>query len=530
MRNPFAVAARSIVASDAWRPQAYFRGAAHDRFNLDWTYSQLSADWVLRMHLQTLRNRARELVANDSAAATIPALFAENIVGKDGIGMQSLMRSTRGELNARVNDKIEDAWYRWAEGEANGRFFASADRKLAWPELQALIVRTEPTDGEVVIRLVDGFDNPFRFSIDLLDADQIDHTLNRAGKPGENAIVMGVEIDGWGAPVAYHLFSNHPSETARGGRERTRVSAEDIIVQGLPWRPKQTRYVTWFAPVLMDLRMLSGYRLAELMAARAGAAHSGYIHGDPEKGYDPPKDEKGNYVSDVSQDIEPLSLQRLLPGETITFADPKHPTTAYEPFEKAMLRGIASALRVSYMSLTGDLNSTSYGSGRIGMLNERAVYEQLQQRFIRKVCKPIFRRWFKMAVLSGQLELDSYDLARYESAVQWHARPFPWIDPEKDIDAVGKEVDMGVNTLTRICQSKGLDFEEVMQERAAEIEIAERYKVPITLPGGKAAGAPAPDERGANEPDAKPADDEDEDTDTAAIARRRMRLARAGGT
>jgi lambda family phage portal protein len=127
-------------------------------------------------------------------------------------------------------------------------------------------------------------------------------------------------------------------------------------------------------------------------------------------------------------DADPGVIEQLPNGMEFQGWDPTHPTTAFAEFDKAILRSIATALRVSYMSLSSDLSDTSYGSGRIGMLAERVVYQKLQQRLIEKVHTRVYRRWLRSALLKGSIRLDSYDATRYD-AVAWHPRRFPWIDP-----------------------------------------------------------------------------------------------------
>ena len=53
-------------------------------------------------------------------------------------------------------------------------------------------------------------------------------------------------------------------------------------------RPGQSRGVTWFAPVMVSIRMLEGYQEAELVAARAGASKMGFFESSPVIGYSVP--------------------------------------------------------------------------------------------------------------------------------------------------------------------------------------------------------------------------------------------------
>jgi capsid protein len=52
---------------------------------------------------------------------------------------------------------------------------------------------------------------------------------------------------------------------------------------------------------------------------------------------------------------EPGSFEQLSAGMSISSWDPQHPVTAFSEFHKAVLRGIASSLGVSYAALASDL-------------------------------------------------------------------------------------------------------------------------------------------------------------------------------
>jgi lambda family phage portal protein len=503
--NPFAVAAQRLQpppllvsrrhrlsASTSWA------GAAGGRLNLDWFLGVLSADQVLQAEIETLRTRAQELCMNNSTASTIPKIWAENVVGKDGILLQARNRTTRDQPAERINLAIEDAWYRWCEHGT-----CTVDGRLNYCETETLTAQSEPRDGEVLIQLARGFDNPFGFALDVLDPAQLDVNYNVTADEGRNEIRMGVEVNRWGRPLYYHLWTNHPSEF-RSGRKRERVPESEIIHLYVQHRPKASRGVTWFAPVIIDLKNHGGYREAELTAARTAAAKMGWIQQrvNPDGTQAPPILPEDVADDHIKLDADPGVIEQLPPGYEFAGWDPTHPTTAFKEFDKAIIRSIAVAERVSYMSLSGDLSDTSYGSGRIGLLGERAVYEKFQQRHIERFSTPIYRAWLEMALLTGALQLPSLDARQYY-ACAWHARPFPWIDPAADMEAAETELALGVETYTRLAAKKGLDYEEVLQERQRERELRVKYGEPEPAVGKPAASA-QPNSNGA-------VSDEDED-------------------
>lgn len=488
MPNPFARAAAATVAharrADGFAPTAGSAGSPYagalPLTSLDWLYGSISANQAVRQVLPVLRDRANDLVANNSAAAPVPRIFSENVIGKDGITFTAAVPNSRGGFNDTVNDRLEDAWYRWCEPQ-----FASVERKWSWYDIETHLAEREPVDGEVLMRLVPGFGNAFNFAVEVLDPAQLDHQLNREAAPGQNAIVMGVEVDSWGAPVAYHLHPNHPSETRRAGRRSVHlvVPAEQIIHLFVLLRPKQQRGLSWFAPVIIDLNMLGGYRVAELTAARAGAIKWATLEVDPEKAEFLQGKSPGMPARIAAQ---PGMVQQLPAGMRLVQHDPQHPNSAFEPFDKAITRSIATALRLSYMSLSGDLSDTSYGSGRIGLLAERAVYQRLQQRIAQHVHQRVYRAWLREALLTDELPLGSFDPRRFDRVV-WHPRTFPWIDPEKDIKAAAMEIALGGSSHTRFAAAGGRDLGELLEEKARELQAAADAGVSLVLPIGTGA-------------------------------------------
>jgi lambda family phage portal protein len=465
--NPFAVALRTASAPQI---KATYAGAQIGRLMGDWVMGSVSADRALYSDLLTLRNRARELVISNATAARVPTLFAENVIGKDGILYQAAVRSTRDLPNKPVNKALETAWYRWSESNT-----ASPDGRRSWCETESLIAESEPTDGEVLIRLLRGFDNPFGFAVDLLDPDQLDEKYNVEPGDGRNEIRMGVEVDRWQRPVAYHLWNNHPSE--RRNRTRTRVPAEEIIHLYVQKRPRQTRGVTWFAPVVFDLKMLGGWREAHLVASRTASAKMGFLQQHPDAAAAPmtPEDPTANHIQ---MDADPGVIEQLPPGFTFESWDPTFPSTNFSEYDKAIVRTIATALRVSYISLSGDLSDTSYSSGRVGLLAERTVYEKLQQRHIERVSTPIFRAWLQMAMLKGAVSLPSYDATAYH-ACSWHPRSFPWVDPAADVETAEMELNqLKITSRSRLAAQKGLDYEELLQERQKDRDLEAQYGEP----------------------------------------------------
>jgi len=472
--NPFAAAAAQVRANAGARLSAgamTFAGANLGRLYEDFEAGNLSPDFELRLGNRLLRARARRLVRDNGYIAGFVGDLRTNIIGPTGIKLKPRVKKQDDELHQATNDNIGRAWADWSLAE-----HCSADRHDDWPSMQRLIMATIAVDGECIIRKLPYFDNPHGFALQLIDPDQLDEYYNRLPdvSGGSNEIRMGVEVDKYFAPVAYHIWNRHPADG--GLRMRERIDASEIIHLFVRYRPNQTRGVTWLAPVITDSWMYSGYTEAELVAARVHAAQMGVIKTiDPTNG--PPVDvneeTKQRHIT-----AQAGTFPELPPGTELQMFAPEHPSTAFKDFTNTILRGVARGLGPSYMTFTGDLNGTSYSSGRIGLLAERDLYRTIQFWLMSSLCRPVYGDWLRNALLAGALELDSR-LASDYTDVAWKARGWQWVDPLKDVQARILGIQHGMDSRTDALDDEGEDLEDTFQNLKREQELADKYDITI---------------------------------------------------
>lgn len=462
-----------------------YSGAAHNRLTLDWIRAPIrSADDEIRGDLSALRGRAREMVRNNSYASRFVDLAAENVVGHKGIQLQSRVLLPNGEFDRATNDRIEAAWKEWGNPEN-----ASADGRMSWTDIEHMALRSLTQDGEILIRILPGYGNRFGFAVQVLDPDQLDHEFNRPAGNGANEIRMGVEINEWGKPVRYHLWSKHPADFSQRDRKRIAVPADQIIHAYVLKRPGQTRGVTWFAPVLLDAKMLAGYQEAELVAARTAAAKMGW--------WVPREGEAGIGEGDpISMEASPGTFEFGPAGHDFAPFDPQHPTSAFRDFNKAILRSIATGLGVSYATIANDLESVNYSSIRAGLLSERDFWKRLQVWLYTHLHRRVYLEWMKWALTTGALRLPSRNTERWKDHI-WLPRGWPWVDPLKDVQAGLLAVRGGLDSRTRLAGEQGRDFEEILADLDREQQLAAEYEVELSAdprrPGGARASAKAPE-------------------------------------
>jgi lambda family phage portal protein len=453
-----------------------FNGSVGSRLTMDWVNAPiLSADQEIKGNLRILRGRARELSRNNAVAKSYLKILVANVLGERGIGYQPLVRNNNDELNQQFNRKIEKAWKEWCR-----RGNCTVDGKLSFRAAQSLVLQTVATDGEAFVRMVPGFDNKYRFALQMIDADQVDHLFSRWPSPGagrsaaENEIRMGVEVDVWGRPVAYHVNPAHPSDLG-GSLLRERIRAEYILHLYDPLRVQQTRGIPWFTPCMLEMRMVGGYMEAELVAARVSAAKIGFLEHTDDAAYEAPTEDEHRRI-----EANPGVIEELPPGLRFKEWNPEHPANAFPMFVKAALRFIAGGLGVSYNALAADLEGVNYSSMRSGLLIERDQWKICQSFMKENFLEPVFKNWLSMALLSGELVLDSRDPGRFLEG-KWEARGWPWVDPLKDVQASILGIGAGLRTRDRIIGEEGGDVEEVFEQIAREKKLAEQYGLEFTV-------------------------------------------------
>jgi lambda family phage portal protein len=458
-----------------------FKGAEFNRLTLDWNASRVPADEEIRAVMGRLRARARDLARNNPYIRQYLNLLKVNVVGPEGPRHQAQVRDNSGTLSRLSNDRIEAAWQDWSRAP-------TVDGKLSLVDFQHLTIETAAKEGEAFVRLRRGFaGNRFGFALEAVDPDLVDELNQRPPSRQRPEIRMGVEIDRYGKPLAYHIWD---APLTQGGfaqrREMERVSADDVIHLYRMDRPNLTRGVTWLAPVMWALNMLDGYEDAEITACRVAASAMGFFT-------------RKEATADVSTDVEGHAELETNPGQFVYAPegydlaswDPQHPNNNYQAFIKGVLRKIASGLGLSYNALANDLEHVNYSSMRSGTLIERDLWRTLQTWWINAFLQPVYAEWMNMALLNGALSLDSRDRRKF-LAVKWTPRGWQWVDPAKDTEAGIKEIQTGLGSRTALLAEQGKDYEETLEQLAEEQELARQYGVDIAGPQPAGAGGGAP--------------------------------------
>lgn len=454
-----------------------------------WSTTGSSANSDISASLDALRARSRQLARDNDYAKKFLGLVQTNVVGPKGFNFQARIYSAPQQPDKVANDAVEAAWDRWC---AKG--VCDVSGKLDFRGICVQAIRTAARDGEFLIRKIRGADagNDFGFALQLLDPARIESRLNRNGGEGVNAIRMGVEVNKFGRPVAYHLRSTNQGDSyitmtlAPRAQDTLRIPAEDIIHGFIAEWPEQVRGVPWMHAAMTRLNHLGGYEESAIIASRVGASNMGvFVRKDEAAeteqeavasqatGYDA----EGNALTDA----DPGTFQFAPDGYDLQKFDPDYPSAVFDPFMKACLRGVSSGLEVAYHSLGNDLTSVSFSSIRSGTLEDRDRWMLLQAWLISELCEPAHGEVLKNGLAFGQITTangSALPLSKREkfSAHRFVGRRWDWVDPRNDMDAKRMALAMNMTSPQRVAQEMlGVDYEdlliEISEARALEAQL-----------------------------------------------------------
>lgn len=474
-----------------------YHGARTSRLTAGMSSSPTSADAELYSSLAALRARSRQLVRDAGYAKRARNIVMNNVIGS-GVGMQAGVKNQRGRLLKKVNDSIEATFRTWSRAE-----FLHTGGKLSLAQFERACLAQIFETGEILIRrhMRSFGGSRVPYALELIESERLPHDYTSHYVEGANRVRLGVEVDEFDRPVAYWLRQRHPGDVypayALGTERLERIPASEIWHLYVIDRWPQSRGEPWLHAVARKLNDMDGYSEAEIIAARASAAYMGFIKKNGAGGsmVDEKDEETGEQITELSAGV----IQELEEGEDFVPFAPNRPNAALDPFMRAMLREVAAGIGVSYESLSRDYSQSNYSSSRLALLDDRDLWRVLQAWWVESFRWPLHREWLRQAMYSGAIpgvQLEEYilDPLKFE-ACKFKPRGWNWVDPTKEVQAYKEAVRCGFTTLTDVIAQtgNGMDIEDVLDTRKAELELAAEMGLKFdTDPGAQQAAPAAP--------------------------------------
>mgnify|MGYP002651033003 CR=1 FL=1 len=435
----------------------------------------LAINTQIRQYGKTVLRRSRYLAVNNPYASAAKEEYVSALVGA-GIKPSSLV------TDKKLKAAIVELWNEWTDE-------ADADGLTDYYGLQSIVAAEMFEAGECFVRMrprfaSDGLSVPLQLQI--LPSEMVPTDYNIDLGSGRR-IECGIQFSAIGLREGYWFYRRHPGEQFAASVDPSLLSfvpADEVMHLFKPIRAGQIRGLPHTLAGMVTLAMIDLYDDAELERKRIAALFGAFIT-RPRNEDDEEHPLAGTVESldpDSNFSLEPGAVIDLAEGQDVKFAEPADIGANYEAFQYRNLLRAAAGFGTPYANMTGDLRQTSYGSIRAGLVAFRRRIEMQQHAImVFQLCRPVWKKWFELAVLYGELPISAAEYAatpRVFAKVKHIPPKWEWIDPLKDRQAEKLAVDSGFKARSDVIEAEGYDAEEVDariladQERANDLGIS----------------------------------------------------------
>lgn len=387
--------------------------------------------------------------------------------------------------------------------------------------VQGIVQRGVDTSGDILALRVMPENQPGRRALTAWKLVEADRLRNPPGvmdgaiyAQTGNQIAGGVEVDAYGAPVAYWILKQHPGDLVqRPGFSLMpeRIAAWDPVLN-LPRvihvykkeRPEQLRGVGMLATVIEQLGMISDLTDAELFAAVMSAmiaivykSPGATAMPEPDFGEDgaamghnggPPLDDRPGYK------MEAGSVMEIDSDAEVEIKSPGRPNSAFAPFFQAIVQQIGAAIGIPAGVLMLLFNS-SYTASK-AELEAFYLYVRAERAWLAgDLCDPMYLCFVAEKVARGDYAMPGFfkDPAIRAAwlGVNWRGDGKITLNSAQEAAGYKIRQDNGWQTGEEItAELTGGSYSENVRKRGAEFRAWKAEGLPIAVsPGTPAANA-----------------------------------------
>ncbi|MBL8518195.1 MAG: phage portal protein [Betaproteobacteria bacterium] len=505
-----------------------------------------SPDADILSNIPIIASRARDLQRNHPLVAGALQTNLDNILG-GGLWLapmpdyEVLGKSREWAIETRT--AIKALWRGWAD-----TFHCDATRSFTLDGLaqQMFVGAWMNGDGVALPLWLPRLGSPAALRIQTIESDRL---CNPQGTPDTATLRGGIEIDAYGAPVAYNFKKSHPGDRyfwhglVPDKDEWERIPAETwwgrrrvIHMPDSKIRSGQTRGVSALASVMRTLKVAGDYTNHELKAAAVNAMIAVITESSLSQDallelLSNNEDARQSYIESLSSrgkgslPMEGGTILPLMLGEKVSSFNPSRPNTAYEPFMNAMGRYMAAGLNMPFELFMKDFSQSNYSSARAALLEGWRFFTGRRQHLALYFYQPVYELFLEEMVDAGKIDApDFYENKWAYCRARWVGPGRGWIDPLKEAEAAGMRMELKLSSLEDECAEQGKDWQEVLEQIAAEREYAETLGVDLGQAFGARAPQPAPqpDRESDEERQAREAEEVDQGGDKPAQRGRKV--------
>jgi lambda family phage portal protein len=490
------------------------------RETVNWRSTIRSPDQIINPLKRQADARGQDMERNDGKTQGVSALHKDSIVGSYfRLSAKPSWRILGADESwaADYQAFIEEYWGLIAESGSN---WLDAAGQLSFTEMIRLQVGVFFTTGENIYGAEWIKDDPLRPIKTAASLVAPARLSNPQYQMDTDKIRGGVEIDGRGKPVAYHIQNSYPTEFYRPtDTDWKRIPAQlrwgrkQVIHIKEPRMPGQNRGISDMVAVLKETKMGKLFKEIVLQKAVVQASYAAALQSEipPQilaqaMGADPHDLSSGfmnmigaymsmlgTYFGNAENvNIDGAQFPVLPPGVKLNLQSLSAPGGLGDDFNTALDRNIAAALGISYEEYTGDFSKTNYSSAKkAGAKTERfmsarkmlvadkganelyalAVEELWMARKL-----PRMRRW-------GDDKFYEPLMKEAMCKASWIGTGQGQVDEEKETNAAALRIATGLSTLEDECARLGKDYREVLAQRSREMKLLDELDLELSTNG-----------------------------------------------
>jgi capsid protein len=308
-------------------------------------------------------------------------------------------------------------------------------------------------------------------------------------------IVSGVEYDGNGAPVALWV-ANTPPGGDYSVRDHRRIEWDKLTLLRNPGhrRMNQTRGEPGLAATVRYMELIDDGIDATILAYRA-AVYTALVAkvADPSQftnsaiAQTAALDGASNPAASGSpQELawEPMGIMTIGKDEDITAIKPEHPSTAFEPFMKSLVRWVGSDPGVPLELTMLDASQTNYHGFKSAVGNAYRHFAWIQYQLSEWLTTLATWR-IAMWIQSGELTApEDWD------AIEWRFAGPPIIDAKEEYEAVSLAFSQRFKSRAQCLQDIGYTgpVEDLDNQIQSELkDMRDKGIEPVAMPGSPSA-------------------------------------------
>jgi len=493
-RGPLATATPVGIGATALQPLARGGHQAFQASSLShpdlgrWQPYPGSADSDLLPELPTIRSRSRDLARNHGVAGSALQTQLDNVLGC-GLWLAptpdyTLLKRDRKWASA-WRRPVKSLWRNWFETN-----WCDAGKSLTGDALATQMFSGAFLNGDAValpLWLPEAM-APLSTRLQVIESDRLcnpNFGMDTAQLRG------GVEIDEYGAPIAYHIRKSHPGDTllymngAEFTWERIPVTTawgrRRVIHAHNKDRAGQSRGIPALAGVMRQFKVVGDFQNAQLKSAVVNAMVGLVIESAlSQEGL---LDLLSNNSEALAKYTDGLAGRHraaidfsgggmILPiplGDKVSGFTPGRPSTADETFLNTAFTYIAAGLNMPRELLMKDFSNMNYSSARVALMEGMRFFNGRRNWLALGFYQPCYELFMEEMVEAGEIEAPGF----YENKAAWcRARWIGpgrgWVDQMKEAQAAELRMDIFISSLEDECAEQGKDWEELLEQIAEE--------------------------------------------------------------